>query len=410
MLLKSEIEQAFLIQQEMLAQPANTIKRVQLKKIAAENDFIQVISGIRRCGKSTLLHQIMTNYRKIAYFNFEDPRVTNFEVSDFPKLDEIIPVDTQAYFFDEIQNVPQWEIYIRRLRDNTKKVFVTGSNASLLSKELGTRLTGRYLSIELFPFSYPEYLTFSKQKNSIENFESYLQEGGFPEFLKTQNPEVLQNLLKDIVLRDIAIRYKVRNTKILLDIALFLISNIGKETTYNSLKKTFQVGSANTISDYLGWMEDAYLLFFLQKFSWSAKNRMVNPRKTYAIDNGLIKANSLSFTSDYGRLLENAVMVYFRSNRVSMYYFKEKYECDLLLFNRTKCQMPVQVCYDLNNDNEQREINGLLEAIHFFDLDEGYIITLGQKDTLTVENKKIIIVPAHQFFTDENFIEKFLEK
>jgi predicted AAA+ superfamily ATPase len=170
-----------------------------------------------------------------------------------------------------------------------------------------------------------------------------------------------------------------------LDIALFLISNIVKETTFNSLKKIFQAGSANTVMDYLSWMEDAYLLFFLQKFSWSSKSRAVNPRKVYAIDTGFICANSLSFTSDYRRLLENAVYIYFRQNRIKMYYFKEKGECDFVLFNQTTCQTAVQVCYELNTDSKAREINGLLEALHFFDLAEGYIVTLHQKDILIIE-------------------------
>ncbi|MCC7050497.1 MAG: ATP-binding protein, partial [Bacteroidia bacterium] len=234
--------------------------------------------------------------------------------------------------------------------------------------------------------------------------EKYLQKGGFPEFLLTENTEILQNLLKDIVLRDIAIRYGIRNTKMLMDIVLFLISNVGKETTYNSLKKVFGAGSANTIMDYLGWLEDAYLLFFVQKFSWSAKIRAVNPRKIYAIDTGFINANSLSFTSDYGRLLENTVAVYFRSNGIKVYYFKEKYECDFILFKGTKCLMAVQVCYNLNTDNMQREINGLAEALDFFDLKEGYIVTLNQTDTLKAGNKKINIVTANSVLASTDFI------
>lgn len=407
MLLRSEIEQAYLLQQKGLAKVRKTIEREQLKNISVDNDFVQVISGIRRSGKSTLLYQLMETYQEVAYFNFEDSRVVNFEVGDFSKLDEIIPDSTEAYFFDEIQNVSKWEIYIRRLRDSEKKVFVTGSNASLLSKDLGTRLTGRYLNTELFPFSYSEYLVFSSQKPEATSFEQYLQKGGFPEFLKVQQTEILQNLLKDILLRDIAIRYGIRNTNVLLDIALFLLSNVGKETTYNSLKRVFQVGSVSTVVDYLGWMEDAYLLFFLEKFSWSAKSRSVSPRKVYAIDTGFINTNSLSFTSDFGRLLENAVYIYFHSNGIKMYYFREKKECDFLLFKDRTCEMPVQVCHDLNSDNKQREIDGLMEALNFFDLEEGYIVTLRQKDSLTLDGRKITIVPAHEFFMDKNFLGRF---
>ena len=404
MLLKSQIEEAYQLQQKKKQSIKDKVGREKDDNFISDNSFIQVISGIRRCGKSTLLHFLMSKYNKIGYFNFEDSRVINFDVSDFSKLDEVIPNDVEAYFFDEIQNVPQWEIYIRQLHDYGKKVYITGSNASLLSKDLGTRLTGRYLNTELFPFSYTEFLEFDKSQISEVSFQNYLINGGFPDFLKTNQVEVLQNLFKDIVFRDIAIRYSIRNTKLLIDIALFLLSNIGKETTYNSLKKTFQVGSANTVMDYLSWFEDAYLLFFLQKFSWSAKSIAINPRKVYAIDNGLINANSLSFSSDKGRMLENAVYIFFRSKGIKMYYFKEKKECDFVLFNQENCIAAVQVCYEIHSDNKEREFIGLLEAMTFFNLETGFIITQNQKDTIEINTKKIQLIPAFEYFTTAEYL------
>lgn len=398
MLLKSEIENAYFLQQEKIKQNKSNVIRKKATSIAIDNSFVQVISGIRRCGKSTLLRFLMEKYAKIAYFNFEDPRILNFEVSDFSKLEEIIPKNVEAYFFDEIQNVAQWEIYIRQLHDYEKKIFITGSNASLLSKDLGTRLTGRYLNTELFPFSYQEFLVFEKKEANLLSLTNYLNKGGFPEYLKSNNVEILQNLFKDIVFRDIAIRYGIRNTKTLIDIALFLISNVGKETTYTSLKKTFQVGSTNTVVDYLTWLEDAYLLFFLQKFSYSAKSIAVNPRKVYAIDNGLINANSLSFCSDNGRKLENAVYIYLRNKGTKMYYFREKNECDFVLFDKDKCTAALQVCYEINGDNKTRELGGLIEAMQFFDLKEGFIITQNQKDSLQIEDKTVCLIPAFEYF------------
>ena len=398
MVLKSQIEAAYLFQQEKIKQNKVVVTRNKNVSVATDNDFIQVISGVRRCGKSTLLNFLMSKYDKVCYLNFEDPRIINFEVADFYKLEELLPKDVEAYFFDEIQNVPQWEVYVRQLHDYEKKVFVTGSNASLLSKDLGTRLTGRYLNTELFPFSYQEFLVFEKKEANLQSLENYLKKGGFPEFLKIKNEEILQNLFKDIVLRDIAIRHGIRNTKALVDIALFLLSNIGKETTYTSLKKAFQIGSTNTVIDYLSWLEDAYLLFFLQKFSWSAKSISVNPRKVYAIDNGLINANSLSFSQDKGRILENAVYIYLRNYGTKMYYFKEKNECDFVMFKKEKCTTAIQVCYEINADTKTRELNGLLEAMQFFDLKEGFIITQNQKDTLQLEEKTIYLVPAFEYF------------
>lgn len=399
MVLLSEIEEAYRLQQERINSGASQIEREKQRNLKTNNDYVQIISGIRRSGKSTVLRQIMKQYRKVAQLNLEDPRLANFTVEDFAKLDKIIPNDVDAYFFDEIQNVPGWEIYVRQLHDYGKKVFVTGSNASLLGKEMGTKLTGRYLSIELFPFSFKEYLSFKKAKASPEMASLYLSEGGFPEYLKSENVESLQNLFKDIVLRDVAIRYGVRNTKTLVDIALFLLSNIGKETTYNRVKNIFQVGSANSVMDYLNWLEDAYLLYFLNRFSYSAKSMAVNPRKVYAIDNGLVLANTLSLQKDHGRLLENAVYIHLRNQGQKMFYFKEKNECDFVIFNREKCESVMQVCYELNSDNQKRELNGLVEAMDYFKLDEGQIITMNQNDNLEVNGKKITILSFDQFLT-----------
>ncbi|NOZ47316.1 MAG: ATP-binding protein [Chlorobi bacterium] len=396
MVLKSEIEKAFELQQERKYNK-NFIDRLFLDKIRYKDSQIEVISGIRRCGKSTLLLQIMKKYKKTAFINFEDPRIFNFELEDFKKLDDVIGDDVNAYFFDELQNVKGWEIYIRHLHDRGKKVFITGSNATMLSKDLGTRLTGRYIRHELFPFSYKEYLKFRKMKDSSKAFGKYISEGGLPEFLRDKNPEILQTLLRDIVIRDIAVRYNIKNTKTLMDITLFLISNIGKEHTYNSLKKHFSVGSASTVSDYLSWLNDAYLLFYLPKFSWSSKNLTLNPRKVYAIDTGLVNFNSLSFTEDKGRLLENTIFLFLKQLSFVLYYFRNKGECDFVVFDNNKCKMLIQVSSEIHSDNKNREINGLLEAMNYFDKSEGFIITNNQKDVLKFKNKTINIIPANEF-------------
>lgn len=398
MILKSEIENSYKLQQEYIRMKLSFTGRDYLSKINFSSQHIEVISGIRRCGKSTLMKLLIKEYgSKIAYFNFEDPRVYNFEISDFQKLDEVIGSDVVAYFFDEIQNVPSWEIYIRQLHDRGEKIFITGSNASLLSKDLGTRLTGRHLRHELFPFSYVEFLQHLKLTNNEESFVRYVENGGFPEFIREKNQEILQTLLKDIVLRDIAVRYGIRNSKLLMDITLYLVSNIGKECTFNSLRKIFSVGSTNSVSDYLSWLEDAYLLFFLPKFSWSAKSIAINARKVYAIDNGLINANSLSFTKDKGRLLENTIYLYLRQKFVKIYYFKEKGECDFIVFDKDKCTHVIQVCEEVHNENKRREVNGLLEAMQFFNLEEGIIVTKNQKDTLIIDQKTIRLIPGNEF-------------
>jgi predicted AAA+ superfamily ATPase len=365
MILKSEIQESYTHQQQYIgSNPDDFVRRAYLESMPKSGKHIEVISGIRRCGKSTLLKLLMQQHKKsIAYFNFEDPRVYGFEVKDFAKLDEVMGKGHSAYYFDEIQNVPKWELFIRQLHERGEKVFLTGSNASLLSKELGTRLTGRHLRHELFPFAYAEYLKYTKQKDSDKTVESYLLSGGFPEYLRDENPEVLQLLLKDIVLRDVAIRHGIKNTIALMDMTLFLLSNVGKPVTFNSLRKIFKMGSANSVSDYLHWLEDSYLLFLLPKFSWSAKVTAVNARKVYAIDNGLVAANTLSFSKDTGRMLENAVYIHLRQQAAQLYYFKEQHECDFVVVSKQKVKQVIQVCSSINSDNDDRELAGVKHIV-----------------------------------------------
>jgi predicted AAA+ superfamily ATPase len=203
MVLKSDVEIAYKQQQLLLGGKPKGEWREQLAQVALSKEFVLIITGIRRCGKSTMMQQLIKKLkRSVAFFNFEDPRIFGFETTDFVKLDEVIGENTLYYFFDEIQNVENWEIFVRNLHDKQKVICVTGSNASLLSRELGTKLTGRNIQIELLPFSFKEYLSFKKIKAKAATFKQYLLEGGFPDYLKTGNKEVLQQLFKDIVYRD----------------------------------------------------------------------------------------------------------------------------------------------------------------------------------------------------------------
>jgi predicted AAA+ superfamily ATPase len=400
MVFKEDILAAYKGQQNLLEKENGFVERDYLKTLNPSSSHIEVIAGIRRCGKSTMMRQIANRfYNQVAYFNFEDSRVFGFEISDFSKLDEVIGHEVEAYFFDEIQNVSGWEVFVRQLHERGAKVFVTGSNASLLSRELGTRLTGRYLSHEVFPFSHREYLLYFSFQDTLENFQKYVQCGGFPEFLRDQNPEILQMLLKDILFRDIAVRYGIKNTHVLMDIALYLVSNIGKEVSFNGLRNNFNVGSPTTVSDYLSWMEDAYLLFYLPRFSWSAKSISKNPKKVYCIDTGFAKSNSLSFSKDEGRLLENLVYLNLRKKFQKLFYFRERQECDFVVFEGNSCKWVIQVCDTLHPDNRDREINGLIEAMEFLKMDIGFILTLNQNDQVVINEKTIIIQEVRKFLT-----------
>jgi predicted AAA+ superfamily ATPase len=373
------------------------IVRDSLQEIKLRKEFITIITGIRRSGKSTLMHQLIHQLdQDFAYFHFEDPRIFGFSLDDFPKLEEVLG-DTSYYFFDEIQNVPQWELFVRKLHDQGKVICITGSNASLLSKELGTRLTGRNITKELFPFDYNEYCTFYSYKQDSDSAAKFMNDGGIPLFLKTHEITYLHQLLRDILYRDIIARYGIRNGKLVEELTLFLISNIAKPYSLNGLKKTFNLGSANSVSDYVSWLEDSYLFFSLPRFSWSLKSVAVNQKKIYSIDTGFAQANSLSFSSDKGRLFENMIYLSLRRKFTDLYYFREKGECDFVVKEKEKVTQVVQACFELNSDNLQREMNGLKEAMDFFGLQEGTIVTLNQKDLFINDDKHIRVISANDW-------------
>ena len=403
MMLKETLRNVVKMQRESLNLAEASVEREALKQIEMKIPFAIVLSGIRRCGKSTLLKQLMKKIKGFYYFNFEDPRTINFEVEDFQKLDEIFFEeygDKSYYFFDEIQNVQKWEIFVRAILDKKKYTIITGSNASLLSKELGTKLTGRHLRFELFPFSYNEFLLLVNKKSSISSFEEYFLCGGFPEYLNLKNPLVLQELLNDILNRDIATRHKLRNLKSLKEMALYLLTNTGKEFSYNNLGKTFDLGSSNTAVSFVSYFEDSYLLFTIPKFDYSLKKQRVNPKKAYSIDNGLTNVNSSSFSQDKGKMLENMVFINLRKKFNNIFYFQDGGECDFVVKEGTKITRAIQVCFDLNEDNKDREINGLVKALEKFGLENGMILTYNQEDELKTKDKRIKILPVWKWLLE----------
>jgi predicted AAA+ superfamily ATPase len=375
------------------------LHRNSIKTLPDLTSHALIVSGIRRCGKSTLLYQLLKErHPEALYLNFEDTRLYDFGPSDFVRLDKVVRESTsKTLFFDEIQIVDRWEVYVRQKLDEGSKIVITGSNASLLSRELGTKLTGRHITRELFPFSYAEFSAFAGSDPSEESVLSYLQTGGFPEYIKSGLDEILHHLFEDILIRDIAVRYGVRDVKTLRRLALYLVSNVGTRITGNRLKVLFESGSTNTIMDYLSHFEYTYLFHFVPKFSYSLRKQLVNPRKVYASDTGLINANSGSFTDDLGSRFENLVFLHLRRQFKEIYYFAEKGECDFVVSEKGAVKQVLQVCYELTADNLDRELKGLFEAMEFFKLKTGTIVTLHQTDEFERDGKKISVVPAKEY-------------
>ena len=404
MILKETLRDVVRAQQAELSSFDCGTEREDAAKLDLDMPFALVISGVRRCGKSTLLRQLMKKTKGFYYFNFEDPRAADFGAGDFQKLDEVFVEEfgkRDHYFFDEIQNAERWELFVRALLDRKRRVAITGSNASLLSKELGTRLTGRHLRHELFPFSFREFLAFTSKKPNQEAFGEYFAKGGFPDYLRYGRSEILRELLNDVISRDIVARHSLRSSKTMREMALYLLSNTGKEFSYNGLKKTFGLGSVNTAIAFVSYLEDSYLLFTVKRFDYSLKKQFVAPKKAYSVDNGFSAANSASFSADRGRALENQVFLHLRKKHgEGVFYFRDKNECDFLIRESGRIAEAVQVCYELDDDNKERELAGLEEALSRFKLSSGMLLTYGQEDELSVGGKTVFVKPVWKWLLE----------
>ncbi len=405
MLLKSEIRQAIETQKQQLT--GQTYPRQMLEKIKILPNFALVVSGIRRSGKSTLLAQLIEKQQQNSYLflNFDTPKLFDFEFGDFALLDEIIAENKEikTLYFDEIQVVEGWEIYVRGKLDQNFQVVVTGSNASLLSRELGTKLTGRHISKELFPFSFVEFCEFLGKQNNANAVEDYLQQGGFPQYLQLGEDEILNALINDILYRDIIVRFGIRDERSMKRLLLFLAGNIGNLITAGRLKQSLEVKSTATVQEYLSHLEQAYVIQMLPKFAYSYKVQLANPRKVYFIDNGLQRVISPSFSPDLGRKLENAVFWELRRQFAELYYYNENHkECDFVVCQNSMPVQLIQVCWQLNAENIVRERDGLLDAMNFFGFEQGKIITLNQEDKMIIDGKTIEVLPFFQVFGRTN--------
>ena len=380
-----------------------------------------VISGIRRCGKSTLLNQIINDFypNGVYYLNFEDERLIDFEVDDFNSLYEIfleIYGERKVFFFDEIQNITQWEIFVRRMQNKGYKFFITGSNASLLSKELGTKLTGRCVIIELYPFSFREYLLFkgyklqdgalsyTTERAKIKKyFNEYLRYGGMPEYLKYNDQTLLKRVYEDILYRDIVARYDIKQVKTLRELGLYLLSNIGTLFSYNNLTKILGVRSMNTIKSYINYLENSFLVSLVSKFSYSLKQQFVANKKVYCIDNGLIESIAFQFSKNKGKFLENLVFLELKRRYSQIYYYKttNNLEVDFLIKDNKKGLFLIQVADNLDNKKtREREIDALTYAMDELKLKNALILTEDTEEEIKLKGKIILVKPIYKWLLE----------
>ena len=370
-----------------------------LPQLPSVRNFATVVTGVRRSGKSTLLDQWTSeNGGNVVSVHFDDLRLASFSSNDFLLLYEIAKerkVDTLV--LDEVQDIVGWEKFVVGCLDRKLRVMVTGSNAKLLSREFGTKLTGRHLNIELFPFSYPEFLRFTKKCASKSSIDEYLSIGGFPAYVESRQRMVLSELFNDILYRDIVVRYSLKDAAPIKGLATFLLGHVGCRISPSRIKDLVHVASASTILEYFNYLEETYLVQRIPRFAASQKASMSAPKKVYACDTGLVSAIESIDEANLGHKLENLVYLKLRNPDDSMFYFvndADGTECDFVIERRDGTFGAVQVCWELSRDNEEREINGALRAMERFGLKEAVLVTRDQSDLISEGGRIIRVVPA----------------
>lgn len=339
-----------------------------------------VLSGVRRCGKS--ITSLLLSRADYGYINFDDPSLEGIGAGDLINVREAIYSvygNPSTIILDEVQNVSGWELFASRLRE-TKRVIVTGSNESLLSPELGTRLTGRYVKFEVMPFSFREFLEYRGVKASStgtteqialikKGLDTYMVAGGFPEAYKFGERYLLQ-IYEDIVTRDIERRHNIRYRSTFRALSKYVLSNSANRISYNGLKKSFEINSTHTIKNYIEYMKDAYLIFVVNSYSAKLKEQERSPKKVYCIDNGFLNVLGFRIVENKSKLMENLVALelfrrkFYAEPTLEIYHWQDQLqrEVDFVAKKGERTTGLIQVTYDLNEDNEHREIRALLSA------------------------------------------------
>ena len=370
-----------------------------LPQLPSVRNFATAVTGVRRSGKSTLLDQWTSkNAGNVVSVHFDDLRLASFSSNDFLLLYEIAKKrKADTLVLDEVQDILGWEKFVVGCLDRKLRVMVTGSNAKLLSREFGTKLTGRHLNIELFPFAYPDFLRFTKKRASKSSIDEYLSIGGFPAYVESRQRMVLSELFNDILYRDIVVRYSLKDAAPIKGLATFLLGHVGCRISPSRIKDSVHVASASTILEYFNYLEETYLVQRIPRFAASQKASMSAPKKVYACDTGLVSAIESIDEANLGHKLENLVYLKLRNPDDSMFYFvndADGTECDFVVERRDGTFGAVQVCWELSRDNEEREINGALRAMERFGLKEAVLVTRDQSDLISEGGRIIRVVPA----------------
>jgi predicted AAA+ superfamily ATPase len=374
------------------------IQRDGLNGVESFNSSGLFVLGVRGAGKSTYVRQLLSGrFPDPILLNMEDPRLSGFDTKDFSRLDSLLfGRANESLAFDEIQAIDNWEEYIHLRQSEARNIVVVASIASIKYNGFSNGFQVR----EVFPFSFGEFLKVIHQDPSAETIEKYLKIGGFPEYVKSRNEEVLLRLFDDIIYREIVVRQGIKQHDVFRQLAIHLIGNFSRYYSLNNLKNLFGIGSVRSVADYIAYLEDSYLIYSVPKYSESIKKQIANPRKIYCVDTGLARVTSVSLQQGNDQLLENMVYMHLRREGNPVYYYSGLFECDFIVTNNNRPVSAIQVCYDLNQNNLVKELKGVELAMKELNLDEGTIVTLDQEETFELKNRQIRAIPAWKFLME----------
>ena len=397
-------------------------RRKEEDLIDPDSPQAQVVIGVRRSGKSTLCYNALIRKGvKFAYVNFDDERLINLSATDLNDVLEVlykINGDFNYLFIDEIQNIPEWYLFVNRLLRRQIHVIITGSNAKLLSGELATHLTGRHHTINLYPFSFSEYCeakgidTMSMSTMAVARrravFDDYMRKGGFPELSRVRNErDYIDELVRNILQRDIEQRFKVKHVTSFEEMSQHLLNIAPAIVVDKKLKEAFGFGSQHTAKNYVGYLKQAYLLVGLHKYSPKSQQRLTAD-KIYPIDVSLMNRRSDAFSGEnFGWRLETIVYLEllrrYKSQGFDIYYFSERSgECDFVICEGRKAVVAIQVSYDISNEKtRKREISGLLLAAKKTGCKNLLLLTDHSYEDIETEDYKIAVRPVFDYLLNE---------
>ena len=401
---------------ELLSRPYLTRRNSLDIDLLLSSHLIKLITGPRRVGKSTQALLMLRN-KNFAYLNFDNqPLLDAWDANLVMRTLEDVYPGYDYLLLDEVQNLAGWDLWVSELYRQGKNLVVTGSNAKMLSSEMATVLTGKYLQVEMLPFSLEEFFDWNKldlhslkteqETDAIVLADDYMRNGGYPEVVASRQltRSYLDTLFDSIVWKDVAKRHKVRNVTDLNDLAMYLVTNFCNPLSANELTEALGLSSVNTTKKFMDYLHEPYLFYYLPRYNNKLKLMKKAPRKVYVVDNGFVAAKAFSLSDNLGRLLENQVFIelirrgYDADKTLFYYRSRNDKEVDFVLRKETRIERLVQVCYDMSSaKTEKREVDSLIECAGDLKCDNLVIVTNNDERTIEKEGYSISVVPISKF-------------